>query len=363
MIDKICFTKEWIDSKSVELNYPDKNLLEKTIHAFALLDMLARSGCPFHFKGGSCIMLLLKDMPHRLSIDIDIICPPGTNIEEYLKEYVDHGFIEYQLIERKQRGTEIPKSHSKFFYRVAFRDNESSYILLDVLYEDCHYQKVEKLPIENVLIINEDEPSIVNVPSIGDILGDKLTAYAPETTGIPYYKNGKLHSLEIIKQLFDVGHLFDHVEDLTVTREAFRKIAPVELSYRNMAPDNIQAIYDDIRNTSLNISMRGYVDKDKFALLQKGIKSVSSFMYKQKYVIDNAIVDAAKAAYLTVLLETGANEVIHYDDNPATVANLSIGRVFPNKLAKLRMSNPEAFFYWALADEKLANPEHKNQNS
>lgn len=26
-------------------------------------------------------MLLLQDSPHRLSIDIDIMCPPGTNIE------------------------------------------------------------------------------------------------------------------------------------------------------------------------------------------------------------------------------------------------------------------------------------------
>lgn len=98
MIDKSCFTKGWIDAKSSELNYPDKNLLEKTIRAFALLDMLARSGCPFHFKGGSCIMLLLKDAPHRLSIDIDIICPPGTDIEDYLREYAAHGFIDYRLI-------------------------------------------------------------------------------------------------------------------------------------------------------------------------------------------------------------------------------------------------------------------------
>ncbi len=116
MIDPRCFTKEWILRKADELNYPDTNLLEKTIHAFSLLDMLARSGCSFKFKGGSCIMLLLKDVPHRLSIDIDIICPVGTNIEDYLAEYEAHGFIDYRLVERRQRGTEIPKSHSKFYY-------------------------------------------------------------------------------------------------------------------------------------------------------------------------------------------------------------------------------------------------------
>lgn len=353
MIDKSCFTKGWIDAKSSELNYPDKNLLEKTIRAFALLDMLARSGCPFHFKGGSCIMLLLKDAPHRLSIDIDIICPPETDIEDYLREYAAHGFIDYRLIERKQRGTEIPKSHSKFYYQVAFNDNGKSYVLLDVLYEDCHYQKVEHLPIENVLIANDGKPSIVNVPSIEDILGDKLTAYAPETTGIPYYKNDNLHTLEIIKQLFDVGHLFDHVHDLSITREAFAKIAPVELNYRHMDDSNIKVIYDDIRNTSLNISTRGLIDKDKFLLLQKGIKSISSFMYRKRYLIEDAIIDSAKAAYLSALLESGVNDVKHYNNDPASVAGLTTGRVLPAKLTKLRIGNPEAFFYWALTDELL----------
>ena len=74
MISKECFTATWIDRKSKELQYNDKNIIEKVIRAFSLLDMLAQSGCPFHFKGGSCLMLLLKNGCHRLSIDIDIIC-------------------------------------------------------------------------------------------------------------------------------------------------------------------------------------------------------------------------------------------------------------------------------------------------
>lgn len=117
MIDTKCLTTEWIEEKANEFSYPDKNLIEKVIRALSLLDMLGRSGCPFHFKGGSCLMLLLHDSAHRLSIDIDIICPPGTNIEDYLKGYAENGFLEYKLIERKQAGTDIPKSHSKFFIK------------------------------------------------------------------------------------------------------------------------------------------------------------------------------------------------------------------------------------------------------
>lgn len=43
-------------------------------------------------------LLILGDGSHRLSIDIDIMCPPGTNIEDYLKDYAQSGFLEYQLV-------------------------------------------------------------------------------------------------------------------------------------------------------------------------------------------------------------------------------------------------------------------------
>ena len=42
MISKECFTAAWIDEKSKELQYNDKNIIEKVIRAFSLLDMLAQ---------------------------------------------------------------------------------------------------------------------------------------------------------------------------------------------------------------------------------------------------------------------------------------------------------------------------------
>ena len=267
----------------------------------------------------------------------------------------DCGFIDYKLVERKQAGTDVPKSHSKFFYQVAFKADmdRTSYILLDVLYEDCHYQQVERVPIQNELIETVGECPLVNVPSIGDILGDKLTAFAPETTGIPYYKSDKLATLEIIKQLYDVGRLFDRVDNLTITEAAFSKIAPVELGYRGLPMHDLSVIYEDIRQTALNISTRGFVDKEKFALLQKGITSIRPFMYRQNYKIEDAIADASKAAYLATLLEKGIHEVRHYDGNPLSVSDMTIGNGLTTKLNKLRMGNSEAFFYWSLTDALL----------
>ena len=45
MISKECFTTEWIAQKSIELQYNDKNLIEKVIRAFSLLEMLSASNC------------------------------------------------------------------------------------------------------------------------------------------------------------------------------------------------------------------------------------------------------------------------------------------------------------------------------
>ena len=347
MISKECFTTEWIAKKSVELHYNDRNLIEKVIRALSLLEMLSASGCPFHFKGGTSLMLILGGGAHRLSIDIDIMCPPGTNIEDYLKDYEQSGFLKYQLIERRQAGKDVPKSHSKFFYKVAFKgqSDATSFILLDVLYEECHYRKSNMIDIASPFIELEGEPLKVVVPSVEDILGDKLVAFAPETTGIPYYKNDKLSTLEIIKQLYDVGRLFDRMQDIDMVSQSFKAIAKVELGYRNLGND-IKQIYNDIRQTALNISTRGFIDKEKFSLLQKGIVNIKPFIYMDAYRIEDAIVDASKAAYLATLIESGGNDIERF--NYAQLADdLQINPVLTSKLNKLRIGLPEAYFYWA----------------
>jgi len=103
-------TTEWIKAISVRNKYKDLNLIEKVIRAMSLLEMLKLSGCPFCFKGGSALMLILGESAHRLSIDIDIICPPGTDIEPYLKDIEKFGFISKTLEERQQRDTNIRNS-------------------------------------------------------------------------------------------------------------------------------------------------------------------------------------------------------------------------------------------------------------
>ena len=120
MIDPQSRSLEWIEQASGLIpNIADTALVEKAIRALSLLESLVRSGCPFVFKGGTALMLHL-DTSRRLSIDVDIVCPPGTDIREYLGQYGnEYGFTEAKEIERNSR-TGVPKSHAEYRYAVTY---------------------------------------------------------------------------------------------------------------------------------------------------------------------------------------------------------------------------------------------------
>lgn len=347
---------EWLQKIATENNFSNITMFEKTIRAFSLLESLALSGCPFVFKGGTALMLHL-DSAKRLSIDIDIICPPETDIEKYLSKNVEqYGFNEIKLIERKTTHN-VPKSHAKFYYQVTYNTNsETDCILLDVLFEKIHYNTVVLLPIESRLLKTDSEKVFVNVPSVANLLGDKLTAFAPNTTGIPYYKGNKMCSMEIVKQLYNIASLFDITKDLTVTSDTFRKFAIVELAYRNLNPNDIQQVLDDIFQTSLCVCLQGQVDNENFKLLQDGIKRIQSFIHSERYILDTAIINASKVAYLSTLIANNLTKVEHFDKNDISeLQNATIENPLPTKLNKLKKSNIEAFYYWWRIYEILKN--------
>lgn len=340
-------TIEWMTQVAAENKFPDIALIEKSIRAFSLLESLVLSGCPFVFKGGTALMLHM-DSAKRLSIDIDIICPPGTNIKEFVQKHAqEYGFGDVRLVERVTAHN-IPKTHAKFFYQVSYVTNtETECILLDVLFEDIHYHNIEQIPIKSRFLKLEGEPVMVNVPGKADMLGDKLTAFAPNTTGIPYFKGDKDCSMEIIKQLFDIASLFDVTNDLKVVAETFQKFATVELQYRNLDPENIAQVLDDIFQTSLCICLRGQVEPDTFKLLQTGTKRIQSFIHSEKYDIDSAITNASKAAYLSALIANGVTTAVHFNSqNTEPLRDAVIKEPLNTKLNKLKKSNIEAFFYW-----------------
>lgn len=72
MILETSLTIEWYDNINIDYKKLDRNLLDKVTHAFYLLEKLSDTHLNFIFKGGTCLLLLMKEIK-RFSIDIDII--------------------------------------------------------------------------------------------------------------------------------------------------------------------------------------------------------------------------------------------------------------------------------------------------
>jgi len=354
MITQKSITKEWIEHVS-KIQKADKILVEKVIRALMLLEGLANTDLNFVFKGGTALMLMLEKS-RRLSIDIDIIIDNNElKLNDIIQSIVkDKNFIRFEKQARKV-GTNIEKEHYKMFFKSAI-ENKESYILLDVLIEKYHYQNLIETSINSVFIENLGETLKVKTPDFNNLLGDKLTAFAPNTVGIPFFKGEKNCSMEIIKQLYDIALLFDNINDLTTTNVTFRKIASVELAYRNLNNTDIKSVLDDIYQVSLCIGLQGQIYNEWFKILQDGIKRVQSFIYGEKYYLDIAIINSSKVAYLSTLIAKNLKTVIHFDKNKIyelQKATIEIPSLM--KLNKLKKSNIEAFFYWYKTYEILIN--------
>ncbi len=346
MISKEQITSDWINTVSKINLKADKILVEKVIRGLLLLEGLVKHKIPFVFKGGTALMLHL-DSTKRLSIDIDIILPEKiNNFVNHLAEIaVEQGFLRIELQHRSTK-SKIKKEHFKFFYTPVHKSNKvEEYILLDILFEKIAYAKLEKIPVQSSFVPTEGESFTVDVPCLEDMLGDKLTAFAPNTTGIPYFKKEDDMSMEIIKQLYDIGNLVDVVDDLNIVKATFFKFASTELAYRNLKGMTGANVLEDIFQTSLCIVTRGTDGKGDFGQLQQGIQRISGYIFSENYHIEKAVAHASKAAYIATLIEHNA-EIIEKFENPAQIKDWIIQEPVNTKLNKLKKSNPEAFFYW-----------------
>lgn len=344
MIAKNTLTLDWLKQISSQNNNADFILVEKVIRALFLLEGLVESKIGFVFKGGTALMLHLNSSK-RLSIDIDIVMHEQVKLQPIFDKIAgEKGFIRAEEQERHVN-YDIEKAHYKFYYTPIYKTaQEEEYVLLDILFEQPKYTKLVALPIDSVFVSQEGQPLNVNIPSLNDLLGDKLTAFAPNTTGIPYMKAKVSRAMEIIKQLYDVGHLFDLADNLETIASTFEKFALTELGYRDLGQD-WSIVLDDIYHTALLISTRGQDGKGDLEALQLGLRQIKGYIFSEGYNIEKAIVHASKAAYLSVLIKRKKTIIERFGD-PLEMADWIIEQPFNTKHNKLKKSNPEAFYYW-----------------
>lgn len=346
MILEKSLTTEWYDSLNQDYKNSDRNLLDKVTHAFYLLEKLTDTPLKFIFKGGTCLLLLLKEMK-RLSIDIDIIVTEKISAKELstiLEKMVKNSLFTH-FGEHIRYQSAIPKAHFKFFYTSPL-DGTESYVLLDVLFEESPYNQLLELPIESPFIDTVAPNKTVIVPDIENILGDKLTAFAPNTTGIPY---GKGKEMEIIKQLFDIESLFDQSHNLDEIKASFIKCANQELTYRELYDMNPTDVLKDILKTACIIGGRGSSEKETFLQLEDGVRRIKAHIINRNYIVEEAVISASKAAYLVSLLKSDITVIERFDSSQALPELVGI-QLF-KKMSKIKKFSPEAYYYFAKAQE------------
>lgn len=356
MIKDKCFTKEWLEQfkKQKDHRRIDKIILEKMIHALHLLERLKANGLDFVFKGGTSLVLLLKE-GNRFSIDIDIICKVERNdLEEILNKVIDTShFTKWKLDEHRSYQPGIPKAHYKFSFDT--KQQGSGTIMLDVLIEDSIYPALAELPVHTKWIETE-KATLVTVPTIDAITGDKLTAFAPSTIGIPYFKgkDKQPFSMEICKQLFDLSKLFEHISDIEMVAKSFMAFAKQEINYRKKGtPENDltpEKVLQDTIDTCKIIAKRGggsNDEKQKFAELQRGIKAFDfGFLMSGNFRMDDAVPAAARIAYLAAkILISDMTPIAYYKGQDIKELNIEYPDWnFLNKLKK--QSDKSSYYYW-----------------
>lgn len=346
MIENQSFEKAWLKTRKSTYQRTNPELAEKVIYALALAESLKNGGLDYVFKGGTSLFLMLPE-PQRFSTDVDIVTMASREeLENVLRDLCtssSHGFQRFQLDEnRSYQPTGIPKAHYSFYF-ISKLDQKEKKIQLDVLYGKHDYPEIQEIPIQSDWLKTTGEPCYVTTPSLESLTGDKLTAFAPNTTGILY---GKGKELEIIKQLFDLQLLFDKIADLEKIKKSFNALVSKEIEYRSSAGlITKEEVLDDIIQTSL---LFVYQDRQlddmsfsHYQELKSGILKIASHLFVSRFRVDEAVVAASKVAYLAALIQVDyQGEIWHFDQT----MNDTICSKLNKQLKHIR--NGEALFYW-----------------
>lgn len=361
MIKVESLSADWITEKRKKFG-KDPTIMEGMIYALYLLERLKLTGLDFIFKGGTSLVLLM-DHPKRFSVDLDIILSPSINkenLEGYLSKIVaSNVFTKMELDEKRSYQKGIPKAHYKFLYNSNFasRDKEGKVvsnpqreILLDIVFTGNPYPLLANRPIQTEWLLMEGNPLEVIIPDINSIIGDKLTAFAPNTTGVPY---GIEKEKEIMKQLFDIACLFDLLTDIELVKRSFRECVKSEIEYRpERQIDSSEQVLRDIIETSLLISRIVKLSRDEerreLRQIYTGINQFRHYVFEGTFSLLDAQVACSKTAFLAAIILTDYKGVLQKFNPVIPLSDYMITNPdynFLNKRLKF-VGRGEALYYW-----------------
>jgi len=306
MIHLDTLNRDWIMSVRGKIRGSDPGIIERLLRAYYLCEQLVEHDWEFVFKGGTCLTLLTQ-RPERFSTDVDIITTvTQEKLESILKSVVENSvFKAFELDTRRSYQEGIPKAHYALQFD-SFVNGRPTDIQLDLLFADNLYPEILETPIQSEFLKMNGDPTSVLTPTLDGLMGDKLTAFAPNTVGVRY---GTRKELEIIKQLFDLNKLFDEIQSFEKVAASFDAHVVKELQYRSELEADRELVLKDTLETCVLISksdsQNNEVDQRRFEEIKRGLRSFRGFTINQAFRNEEAQVAVSKVALVAAKLLKG----------------------------------------------------------
>jgi len=192
----------------------------------------------------------------------------------------------------------------------------------------------------------KETDAVVTIPTVEGLFGDKLTASAPKTLGL---KLPEGRDMEFLKQVIDLGTLFDLVSSVDEIKKAFEKAVYQENAFRGTKFTS-ENVIDDILDVAWKYSqwlVKGADNSfEEINLINRGLGRIGNHLVGS---VDAASLKAmfGKIAYILRLIKDGEKGTIIKNADISLLENTR----FNDKhaiLERLKGINSEAYFYWAL---------------
>jgi hypothetical protein len=163
--------------------------------------------------------------------------------------------------------------------------------------------------------------------------------------------------MEIVKQLFDIGGLFDEAKDIKQIIADYRSIQKQESNYHASAPSIAETLEDTIETSYLfcQSRLKGCKENAGIEEIHRGLKQIHSYLLGIPFHIEEARVAASKAAFLATLIK---HERKDYDISSAKYNSSRVEEIRDVSLKgdlqilnKLKETQTEAFYYWWLISQ------------
>ena len=326
-----------------------------------LVGRLRKEGLEFIFKGGTSLMLLF-DMPKRLSIDVDILClEPLAKLNEVLDRLVKEApFNRWSHQDHRDREAP-PTKHFQVYYVPIVPSSREPSIQIDVIECESPYARLVEQPVQARFLVIE-ESITVQMPSACSLLGDKLATFAPSTIGYPYHpisragKEGEARPIKVLKHLFDLGILAGIQTNMRETITTYERIFEEQLKFRDN-PISIDDALSDTQDAAFWVSRvsgrKLPKGEAKIEFMAKGIKALESHLFQEPFGREESRLAAGCACLVAELVRQQAHD---FNLSEFVTAPLDVDYLKGTKLEAtwsdlntIRNTNTEAYKYWEQA--------------